>query len=199
MIRKILLLLIEWLYKLTYQKLTLDKINSKIIRPVPGLIINGKQYWEFANVADIPEGRRTHYSSLREEMNMGIDRAQLLEYIEQLKLANDKTESSRIGSLLYMLEDTIKNITTIEAIYNIASLAYFDGQEDLTTYDIDYAQQKIALFKQLPDKGFFFDRLLRETLKFSGEQWQQDTAAFLVEGAAKLRAYNRIVHGGTHE
>ena len=53
---------IEKLYPLTYQPTTLDKVNNKLIRPVPGLLIDGVQYWEFVNLADMPEARRMHYN-----------------------------------------------------------------------------------------------------------------------------------------
>jgi hypothetical protein len=195
--RKLILKLIEWLYPFTYEKLTLDKVNGKLIRPVPNLIINGRQYYEFVQVADMPEGRRTHYSYLREEMIMGIDRELQYKIIGQLKDALNKNEAGRAGTVLYMWEDTLKNITTIENLYNIASLIYFDEQEDLSTYDLDYAAQKIALFKRLPDKGFFFSRLLRESLKVSGELLQQDMDQLLKENALKLQTYRRILSGET--
>jgi hypothetical protein len=199
MYRKLLLRLIAYLYKITYQKYTLDKVNSKLIRPVPGLIIDGEQYWEFVQVADMPEGRRAHYNTLREEMTMGIDREMLLEFVEKLKEANAKSDVNRIGALLFTLEDIVKNITTVESLYNLASLAYFTEREDLTTFDYDLAMVKVKAFKKLPNKSFFFDRLLRETLKISGDQLPADIETFLVEGAAKLRAYQMILRGGTDE
>lgn len=199
MLRKLLLKLIAWLYSITYEKYTLDKINSKLIRPVPGLIIDGEQYWEFVQVADMPEGRRAHYNTLREEMTMGIDRSMLLEYVAKLKEANQANDVNRIGALLFTLEDIVTNITTVESLYHLASLAYFTEREDLTAFDYDLSQQKVKAFKQLQNKSFFFDRLLRETLKISGDQLPQDIETFLLEGAAKLRAYQMILRGGTEE
>src|SRR5690242_9624173 len=114
--RKILLWLIERLYKMAYEPTTfetLDPINKKLIRPVPGLVINGVQYYEFVQIADMPEQRRAVYMDVRREMSMGIDNKLLLEYIAKIKDANNKKEGadvSRIGSLLFMLEDTIMNI-----------------------------------------------------------------------------------------
>lgn len=199
MLRKLLLKLIAYLYTLTYEKYTLDKVNSKLIRPVPGLIINGEQYWEFVHVADMPEGRRAHYNTLREEMTMGIDRPMLLEFVQKLKEANQANDVNRIGALLFTLEDIVTNITTVESLYHLASLAYFTEREDLTTYDYEIGQVKVKAFKKLPHQSFFFDRLLRETLKLSGEQLPADIETFLVEGAAKLRAYQMILRGGTDE
>lgn len=197
MLRSIALWIIEKLYPLTYEKITLDKINSKLIRPVPGLIIDGVQYWEFIQIADMPEARRAHYAYLRDEMSTGIDRAMLSKYIEELKKANAASDVNRIGSLLFMLEDTITNVTTVEGLYNMASLAWFDPSEDLRGYDHDYAQRKIRKFKDFADKGFFFARLLQDTLKISGELLPTDIDQFLRESAVKLNAYQRIISGQT--
>lgn len=190
--RKLLLKLIAWLYRFTYEEVTLDKVNSKLIRPVPGVIVDGVQYWEFVQVADMPEARRAHYTYLREEMIMGIDRELQYKIIKQLKEALNKDDKGRANTVLFMWEDMLKNITTVENLYNLASLMYFDPKEDVSKYDLDYAQQKIEKFKTLP-RSFFFGRLLQDGLKISGESLQQDIEQLLREGAVKLRAYNRIL------
>ena len=189
---KLLLRLIAWLYKFTYEPVTLDKVNQKLIRPVPGVIIDGVQYWEFVQVADMPEARRTHYTYLREEMVMGIDRELQYKIIKQLKEALNKDDKGRAHTLLFMWEDMLKNITTVENLYNLASLMYFDAKEDISRYDLDYAQQKIEKFKTL-QKDFFFGRLLQEGLKISGESLQQDIEQLLRASAVKQKAYNRII------
>lgn len=193
--RRILLWLIERLYRLTYEPVTLDKLNLKLIRPVPGLVIEGVQYWEFVNIADMPESRRANYMNARKRMMMGIDDAMLLEFISKIKEANDKDERSRVGSLVFMLEDIIKTITPIENVYYLASIVYFDEQEDLKTYDLDYANKKIEKFKELYDHSFFFLRLLSNDSRNIGDQQLQDILSSLAEGEVKLKAYGRILSG----
>lgn len=193
--RKILLWIIERLYRLTYEPVTLDKINQKMIRPIPGLVIDGVQYWEFVNIADMPETRRANYLNARKRMQMGIDDSLLLEYIDKIRQANDNDEKSRIGSLCFMLEDTVKNITPLENIYYLASIAYFDDQEDLKTYDLDFANRKIERFKSFRNQSFFFLRLLSGDSKNTGNQQLQDILHSLAEGEAKLKAYGRILSG----
>lgn len=195
--KKILLYLIQWLQRFSYEKITLDKVNSKLIRPVPQLIINGKQYYEFVNAADMPQARLVHYTYLREEMSMGIDRGTLNEYFDQLLAANDEKNTNRIGSLLYMAKDTINNLTTVESLFNMATLWYFTKDEDISTFDYDYNQVKLKSFKAFPDKGFFFGRLLEVSLKHTGLSLPADIQHFLNENAVKLRAYNQIRSGPT--
>jgi hypothetical protein len=190
--RKLLMRLIEWLYSFTHERITLDKVNSKLIQPVPGVVIDGVQYWEFVQVADMPETRRTHYSYLREEMIMGIDREMQYRIIESMRKALAAGEVPRATTVLYMWEDTLKNITTVENLYNLASLMYFDAQEDISKYDLDYANQKIEKFKKLP-RAFFFNRLLREGLKVTGESLHSDMDQLLRESGAKLNAFKQML------
>jgi hypothetical protein len=187
--------IIALLMRLSYGKLTLDKINQKLIKPVPGLIIDGVQYYQFVQVADMPENRLVNYADFEKELNMGVDRQTIKEYINELKVANNKADASRIGSLLFMLEDTIDNVTPIEALYNIASVLYFDRSEDVSCYDIDYNAVKIEKFKTVGDKGFFFRSLLENNFKITDKSILNDTVGYLKLSMVKQKAYARILSG----
>jgi hypothetical protein len=197
MLKRLIIRLIAFLYRFTYEAVTLDKINQKMIRPVPGLVINGVQYFEFINAGDMPQARLVHFNYLREEISMGIDRVSMNEYLDQLEAANKEQNVNRIGSLLFMLRDTVNNITTVESLYNLATLWYFDPKEDIATYDYDYNERKKALFKSFHDKGFFFGRLLQHALKHTGLSLPADIQRFLNENAVKASAYRQILSGRT--
>lgn len=193
--KKILRWLGEWLLRSTYEPIRLDSVNKKLIRPVENLVIDGVQYYEFVNVADMPDSRYVHYLNFVRELNMGMDRETVNEYLTELIKANDANERSRIGSLLYMWQDSLNNCTPMEAMYNIAALVYFDKDEDLKTWDNDYNQAKIAGFKKLKDQGFFFARLFEQTLNRPGLGSPDDIAKYLKESGVKLQAYARIRSG----
>ncbi len=193
MFKKQLLKLIAWLTRLTYEPITLDKINQKLIKPVPGLIIDGVQYYEFVNIADMPQLRMVHFNYMREEMVMGIDRDLQMKFIERIEKSNEERDSNNIAATCYMFKDVINNISTIESHYNMASLVYFDAKEDISAYDADYNERKIAAFKQIKDKGFFFTTLLQGSLNLSLQQLGQDIQSYLNENAARLSAWKRIV------
>lgn len=195
--RKIATKLIAWLTRMTYEPTTLDKVNKKLIKPVAGLIVNGVQYWEFVNIADMPQNRMVHFQYLREEMVMGIDRELQYKFINQLKEAISKKDDNWANAILFMFEDVLKNISTIESHYNMASLVYFDANEDISTYDADYAARKIEAFKNFKDHSFFFTTLLQGTLNTSLLALGQDMQDYLNRNAEKLRAYNRMLSGAT--
>ncbi len=193
--RKLILKLATFLYSLTYERIILDKVNSKLIRPVEGLVIDGVQYYEFVNVADMPQERFVHYLHLRQELSMGIDRETLNKYLDEIMNCNNQEpiDKSRIGAFLYMMKDTINNCTPLETMYNMAALVYFDKREDLKCYDQDYNTLKIEAFKKIKNQGFFFERLLRRGLKTTGEQSPEDIAKYLNQSAVKLRAYRQML------
>lgn len=195
MIKKIIRHIAEYLLRITYEKLTLDQVNKKLIRPVPGLIIAGEQYYEFVNLADMPESRFVHFLDFDQEFTLGMDRATVIEYCEELRRANNKSDASRIGSLVFMLEDSIKNCTPVQAMYNLAALVYFTESEDLRCFDADVAAEKIKAFKTLKDKGFFFGRLLEQGLKIPGDKLPADMNDYLRRSLVKLNAYGRIRSG----
>lgn len=191
--RKILLKIISWLYSFTYERITLDKVNQKLIRPVPGLIINGEQYYEFTNVADMPETRRQEYNSLREEAVMGITRELLVKVFDSILTYADEGKMSKVVTEAFLVKDMLLNITSKEILYKMASLVYFDEKEDLSVYDLDYNNEKIKLFKQIKNQGFFFGRLLDNGSKSTGDTLRPDIQKFLRESEAKEKAYLRLL------
>lgn len=191
--RRILMWLIERLHRMAYEPQTLDKVNQKLIRPVPGLIVNGVQYYEFVNLGDMPRMRMVHYNYMREEMVMGIDRELQMRLIDGILEANEKGEKNRVGALGFMFKDIVGNITTVESLYNVASVVYFDAREDIATYDLDYNAEKIKRFKQVRDQRFFFFYLLQSSLKTTPDKLPKDIQQFLNENAVKLRAWLSIL------
>lgn len=191
--RKILLWLIERLYRLAYEPINLDNVNRKLVKPVPGLVIDGVQYFQFVNVADMPHMRLVHYNYMREEMVMGIDRELQLKIIDRILAANQERDHNTVGAVAIMFRDIVTNITTVESLYNVASLIYFDAREDIAGYDFDYNQAKIAKFKTIRDKSFFFSHLLQNSLKIKSGTLPADINQYLNENAVKLKAWKSIL------
>jgi hypothetical protein len=191
--QKIIMWLIERLYRQAYEPINLDKINQKLIRPVPGLVIDGVQYFEFVNIGDVPRMRLVHYTYMREEMVMGIDRDLLLKLIGKVKAAHQANDGNLLSTMIWMFEDIVTNVTTIEAMYNVASVVYFDPKEDIACYDYDYNLDKIKKFKTVKDKSFFFSYLLQNSLKITADKLPKDMMQFLNENAVKLAAWKSII------
>jgi hypothetical protein len=189
--------LITWAERETHEPLKLDKINSKMIRPVDGpdgpMVIEGKQYYEFVNAADMPQARFIHYLDINRELTSGVAREDAKNFLEQMKLANNDGDASKLGVLIFMLEDLILNSTPMDVLYKLAALVYFDKDEDLSCFDGDYNARKVKLFKALPNQTFFLSRLLSKGLRTLGVESPKDIEKSLREAAVKIRAYREML------
>lgn len=179
--------------RLTHEPLLLDQVNKKMVRPVEGLIIEGLQYYEFVNTADMPEARFVHFTHLRQELAQGMDLPLVNKYLDEMKVANNVNDSSRMGALIYMMQDTMNNCTPLATLYNIAALVYFEKNEDISCFDNDYNLEKIRLFKEQPNQSFFLTRLLQKGLKNVGPESPEDIQKYLRQSAVKLKAYRQML------
>ncbi|MEQ9426961.1 MAG: hypothetical protein RJQ09_21235 [Cyclobacteriaceae bacterium] len=196
MLKTLLRRLGNWLTSLGYEKLTVDKVNSKLIERVDGLSLfyNGKQrqLYKYVNQADMVSAREVWHLAYDQELGIGLSREHLLKYVDKTIAANDKGEVSKIGELMFMLKDTLENCTPNDAIYNLASVMYFDRDEDLKKWDADWNAEKIAAFKNHPDQAFFLTRFFKD-LGRQGEQSVTDTLTYLRQSNLKLKAYSRLL------
>jgi hypothetical protein len=192
MIQPIAARLIRWLTPLAYAKLTLDKVNQKLIEPVVDL----PGYWRFVNPADMPEARFVHYLHYVKQLAMNVDEDLLLKYLAGFKDAFEKGDKAKFYAYEFMLKDTLQHVTPVETYYWMAALLYFDEVEDVSCFDHDYNQRKIQHFKTLPNQTFFLSVLIKH-LKKSGEELLSDIQDSLKLSLLKAEKYERILSGKT--
>lgn len=192
---KILSWLVLLLRSIMREPMLLDQVNKKLVRPVEGLVIEGVQYYQFVEPADMPEARQVHYLNFKQEMGMGLDRELLLSFVERLKEANNAHDATRLGSYLIALEDCLQNLTPLESLYNMASLVWFDAQEDISNYDVDYNRDKISRFKKIKDRAFFFSCLLQSGVGLNTAEPQSlnDISNYLTRTQLRLKAYKQML------
>lgn len=190
--KKIAQLLIKWLSKLAYEKITVDSLNKKVIEAVPGLLIDGKQAYQFANPADMPEGRYVNFLQFRQELFGGLDREQNIDLFKRIAEANNQGDYSKAGAICMMGMDILQNCTPIEAYYNMASLIYFTKEEDLKTWDADYNLKKIEGFKAQKNKDFFLQSLSSHLTRY-GITSPANIEDYLRKSALKMRVLNSLI------
>lgn len=163
MFKRILTVLILWLERLTYEPMRVDNANSKLIVPVHGLIINGKQLYRYKNDLDIPVRRKVAISGVHKWFGATIQIKEVIQFLVQIREANNAGDKSRVGLLAFSLEDMLTNCTDAEAFYMMAACLYFYKEEDHSQFDNDIAKEKIAAFKKLTqkDQAFFLTTLLK--------------------------------------
>lgn len=186
--RRIITYLIVTLTKMIYEKFTVDKINKKLVEPIPGL----PGYYRFLSTADMPQGRFVHYLHLVKRLSMNVDEDLLKRYLTVFQEAFKKHDEERFNGAMFLLKDTLHNVTPVETYYWLAALMYFTKDEDLSTFDYDINKKKVEYFKSLPNQSFFLASLLK-SLKSSGDQSLEEIETYLMDSQVKAESYERIL------
>ena len=130
---------------------------------IPAFELGGIQYYQFDSALALPYLRGLAAIEIYTEMQMKVD----YDYLKQHTEAFDKIigESKlTVNSIvrLKQLNDHIKErlqwAVDIDLAYKLASVVYFDKNEDPNKYDSAYNARKIKLWKQSEDVNAFFLR-----------------------------------------
>ena len=193
MFKRLLKKLIIWLERLTYEPLTVDNANSKLIVPVHGVMVNGQQLYRYKNELDIPIKRRIAISGAHKWFGASIQVSEVIDFLQKMLEANNHGDTSRIGMLGYALQDMLLNCTDEEALYRMAATMYFTRDEDHAEYDNDLMLQKVEAFRKLKtrERDFFFNTLLQH-MGVSSDTSLRDIQSSLKKSRVKLKAYRQL-------
>lgn len=130
---------------------------------IPAFQLAGVEYYQFDSILALPYLRGLAAVEIYTEMQMKVD----YDYLKQHTEAFDKIigESKlTVNSLvrLKQLNDQIKErlqwAVDIDLCYKLASVVYFDKNEDPNKYDAAYNAKKIKLWKESEEVDAFFLR-----------------------------------------
>ncbi|MEQ8581208.1 MAG: hypothetical protein RIC30_09375 [Marinoscillum sp.] len=197
MLKRLITKLINWLERLTYEPLTVDNANKKLIVPVRGIMIEGRQLYRYKNDLDIPIKRKVAISGAHKWFGASISVDKVVEFLNQILAANNDHDASRVGLLAYGLKDMITTCTDDEALYRMGGVMYFFKDEDHAQFDNDILLEKVRAFKQLPDhqRDFFFSTLLKH-MGVSNDTSTKAILSNLSKSKVKLMAYRQLLSEG---
>lgn len=154
-------------------------VDKKSLEIVKAFEIDGIQYYQFKDTFNMPCLRGLCALTYYDELRMRCDNEYLKLHVDFVdKVIADK-KSIDIGKLAVVnknLRDRITNIVPTDMVLKLASVIYFDENENPYVYDYSYGSKKIELWrKQIKKYGFFFQvplsNLIPE-LKESKEDFQ---------------------------
>lgn len=137
--------------------------------------INGRQLYQFKDLADMPHNRFTKATRFQTEFNMRIDSDILSIYNKKVKdlfqkvlEANDIIPTRNLAhkglTLVETLDLNLEMLLSLDASYRLVSCAWFWEDENLDDYDFEIGDEKISLFKQKGIEGFFLSKPMRDFL-----------------------------------
>lgn len=126
--------------------------------------IDGKEFWKFKNMLDMPAPRYQRVMEFIREAEMRITSQDLTELIGLIKDALNKGKITDAVIFLNAIENLTGQFIETDTFYRLFTCLFFDLDEDVTDYDFDYNEDKIKLFKSQPQTAFFFTQPMREYL-----------------------------------
>lgn len=126
--------------------------------------IDGKEYYQFKNLLDMPQKRYQRVNEFIREAEMRITSKELLEITGLIKEAIDKGKITDVSILVNLIDTTATQFIETDTYYRLFTCVFFDLDEDITDYDFDYNEDKIELFKKQPATAFFFSQPMRKYL-----------------------------------
>jgi hypothetical protein len=116
----------------------------------------GVDYYAFVNEQKIPAERAFYaldiYTELEQRSDATYHEASYNAIVECLK----KGDNIEAGAICKNSLARMKHITNIDLLYKLASVYYFDKNENCYSYDYEYAEKKIARWKKDEEIESFF-------------------------------------------
>lgn len=165
------------LLKSLYRKFLRLPRNPKLIWPdckfpiVPVFELQGRTYYKIDGEANMNYERALKVITFYNEMNQRVDREYLIKHTEAYEEMFKKTQFTtadiiRMKQLNDQLKDRLNWLIDTDLTYKLASVVYFDDSEDPRTYDFEYNQKKIDIWKKVPIESFFLSRPISELVPY---------------------------------
>lgn len=156
----------------------------------PAFKADGKQYYRFRKETSIPWGRYMYLQTFLKEQELRMDLKTLHEYVHRIKLAltatNNKIDLNTVFRTLMQMESRIELAFEVDTTYRLASVMYFDDQEDLYTYDKSHNDKKVKTWKECRVVDFFYTRPMSEFLGLSNSS-PEDLQRFIEDQTELLK------------
>jgi hypothetical protein len=121
---------------------------------LPAFNLNGTQYYRFAQTDNMPLGRMLDCLAAMSEHDMGIDRQQLIAYLDGVHAAlNPKGTDQRIALgdaslLIKELRERLDYAFDTDLVIRMASIVFFTADENPYKADKELSLRKEALFRE---------------------------------------------------
>ena len=131
--------------------------------------IDGVTYYRFADLNNLPYKRGLMAYAVYNELDMRCTREYLVLHSDALNTILSKPEINvfDIKKLNDQMMQRLQLTTDVDLMYKLASVAYFDKNENPESYDQSYCEKKIANWKKNASvEAFFLSQPLMELLPF---------------------------------
>lgn len=115
----------------------------------PAFKLDGIQYYEVDDYVNIPCQRALTAITYYEELSMKCTKDFLVGHVEAMVAALNKGKLNVAFQLTSDLRHRLDFVYEPDILMKLASVVYFDANEDPTTYDFEYNKKKIEGWKKM--------------------------------------------------
>jgi hypothetical protein len=157
----------------------------------PAFKVKGRQYYRFIKETNMKWGRYMYLQTFLHEQTLRIDSELLKGYVITMKKAingdlKKGIDLSLVYKIISQLESRLDLAFESETTYRLASVIYFDDQEDLYGYDKAHNERKIVSWKGAGTLDFFYSRPMSELLALN-DLSAEDLQTYMAQSAAILK------------
>lgn len=109
--------------------------------------VGGKRFYRYINELDIPVQRALSASDFYTELEQKIDKEYLSVLFDTLSECVNAGKVGEIAVLTRYAQERLTHITHLGLMYKLASVMYIQEDENPETFDIIFAQKKIAFWQ----------------------------------------------------
>ncbi|MDR2003931.1 MAG: hypothetical protein LBQ74_12940 [Prevotella sp.] len=131
--------------------------------------VAGVDYYQFDDIYNLPYERGLMALAVYEETRMNCSKEYLEKHVEVMRdlLHSKNIDIYKINQLNEQIAERLKISFDTPLLYKLASIVFFDKNENPALYEYDYCNRKIAFWKE--HKGvadFFLQKPLQELIPF---------------------------------
>ena len=148
--------------------------------------VGGVGYYKHNDVFSLPYERGMMALSIYEECRMGISREYLELHTKAVEnvLKASKINVFHINTLNEQLKERMSFIADADLLYKLASVVFFDKNENPNIYEAEYCQKKIEHWKKYKDiVDFFLQTPIKELIPYLTSSEDDLKRSFKVAGA----------------
>ncbi len=114
----------------------------------------GESYYKFNDLANMPYERAFTSVDFYTEMQMNVDYAYLKQHVKAVReiLTKNKINVFDVHKLNEQMAERLDMIRSANLMYKLASVVYFDKNENPSVYDAKYNIEKIKRWKKKTQK-----------------------------------------------
>lgn len=119
-------------------------------------VSGGVEYFKFTNDLDVYIERYFAALDAINAIEQRVTREYLVTHVDLMTEYLDKGKLSLAAVLNHNLKERISHLFNVDLLYQLASVIYFDRNENCYNYNVEYNEKKIALWRKDKEALAFF-------------------------------------------